>query len=687
MEDFTQDNRPISISTDLGKDKLLLTHFTYEEQFNQCFSINAFVQSEDMTLSLDSLIGTQASISMITGQGGRRRYFHGVIDEVTQTGRVPGLADYTLTLVPWFALLRRTSDAKIFQHKSVPDIVKEVLESNSCPQAEFKIMEGDYPKLEFCVQYLEDSHSFVCRLLERAGIAWYFRHEENRHTLVLTDSVVRHTSADGYEAIPYRETSEQGDVTECIHGWEYRGSERTGIWAHTDFDFTNPHVVASQVPGGVLAAKKLEKLPHTAHGQRKWFDYPGGYTDTERGTALATVRLEALQAFHRMGSGHATAMGLTMGALFKLEEHPRKDQNREYLITRVDIDYDAGAFSSDQAEGTGFKCTFDALDTKIPFRPALSIDPPRIHGPQTAIVTGPTGGQIKNEEEIYTDEYGRVKVHFHWDRHLDYDHNSSCWVRVAQVWAGQGWGGMHIPRIGQEVIVEFLNGDPDYPIITGRVYNKQAMPPYRLPDKRNVSGLRSKTNPGGAAPVNFNEIYMDDTKGEELLHIQAEKDRSILVKHDNEEDVGNDETITIGHDRTKHVKANETTNVDGNRTEEVGKNETITIQANRTEEVKKNEDITIGENRTEQVGKNEEVQIGKNRTHQIKEVDKLEVGKKLLVDVGDEIVIRTGKASIIMRKNGFIELSGVDISVIGKGEIILKATKDITIKGKKVKEN
>ena len=447
---------------------------------------------------------------------------------------------------------------------------------------------------------------------------WLPRHEESQHTLVLTDAVSQHKPAPGYETMPYRETEAQGEVTECIYDWASRGCGGSGAWAHTDFDFTNPQAVASRVPEGVLAAVAAKKLPHE-HGGMEWFDYPGGYVKTDRGKELAAIRIEARQAALRMAGGNATARGLVMGGIFTLKDHPRADQNRDYLVTRLAIECTAGAFGSEPAGGgirPEFRCQFSALDTRIPFRPAPLTASPRIHGPQTAIVTGPTEGQAKKEEEIYTDEYGRVKVHFHWDRHHGHDQDSSCWVRVAQAWAGQGWGALHIPRIGQEVVVEFLDGDPDRPIITGSVYNKHAQPPCALPDKKNVSGIRSKSNPGGAASENFNEILMDDTQGGELLSIQAEKDRRLLVKNDSTEEIKHDELIVIGHDRK--------------------------------EEVKHDGVLKVGENQT------------------------VEVGKTLRIKAGDEIVLETGQACITLKKSGTIEIKGTNISVGGKAVVTIK---------------
>jgi type VI secretion system secreted protein VgrG len=301
-------------------------------------------------------------------------------------------------------------------------------------------------------------------------------------------------------------------------------------------------------------------------------------------------------------------------------------------------------------------------------------------------------------------------VQFHWDRYGKADENSSCWVRVAQVWSGKTWGAIHIPRIGQEVIVEFLEGDPDQPIITGRVYNADQMPPYDLPANRTQSGIKSRSSLKGTTD-NFNEIRFEDKKGEEQLFIHAEKNQDIEVEndethtvgHDRTKDVGNDETTTIGKNRTEKVGEDESITIAGNRTESVGKDESISIDGNRTENVGKNESITIGKNRTENVGKDETISIGGNRTedvaknekvtvgeerqHSVGKNDTLEVGKKLGAKAGDEISLQCGDASITLKKNGEIVIKGKDIKLDGSGKVDVKAASDLTLKGSSIKEN
>lgn len=711
----TQDNRSTAITTALGKDALLLHSFEYKETMNAPFEIWARVFSKENALSLDSLVGTPASIRINTSEGDKVRYLHGLVESVTQKGREPDYAVYELQLVPWLTFLDKTSDCRIFQKKKAPDIISEVFQKAGFTDFELKLTDS-YPTREFCVQYRETSANFVARLMEHEGIGYHFKHEESKHTLVLTDAVSSHEPFPGYATVKFREAGKTADFIESLQTWDFVETGKTGKYAQTDYNFKTPKA-------GMLATEPQPK-PHGL-ADFEQFDYPGIHEELGGGERLAKIRLQALQTGHKITRGFsASCRGLVIGRLFTLEDHPRGDQNAEHLITAVEIYAEEGSFTSSGNSGGGasFTCKIATIPSATPYRPALDERKlPIIPGPQTAVVTGPAG------EEIHTDEHGRVTVHFHWDRYGKFDQDSSCWVRVSQTWAGKGWGAMHIPRIGQEVVVDFLEGNPDRPLITGRVYNADMKPPYPLPAKKNCSGLRSNTTLGGQPSVNFNEVMMDDTKGSELLSIQAEKDRTVLVKNDNTENVGHDETIDVGHDQTmtigndrkKHVKANETTNVDANRTEEVGKDETITIHGQRTEEVDKNETITIhgaraeevdkdekisihGQrteevdkdetitvhaNRTETVDKDEKVSIGKNRAHDVGQKDTLQVGKELTIDVGDKIVIRTGKASITMKKDGSIVIDGKDITFTASGKITGKATGDIILKGKKVLEN
>lgn len=670
----TQKNRSISIKTPLGDDKLLLTRFDYTETLNELFHIVAEVLSTDQAISFDQIVGHPVTIAMDLASGSKR-YFHGLVSNFEQGDRTVGAAIYKMTIVPWLYHLGNASDCQIFQNESIPEIVSKVIKKAGFTDIELKLTDS-YPPLEYCVQYRETSLSFVSRLLSRAGICFYCKHEQSRHVLVLTDAVKSHAVFPGYDSVPYREAEATGSLVESIRSWTLTKSAKTGKYVQTAFDFKRPKA-------DLTVTAPVSRSHGLADFER--FDYPGDYVDSGAGEAFAKARINEIHTGHEVIHGAASCRALATGCTFKLKDHPRADQNREYLLTSVSLSFNAGGFTAGgaglQPEGTeSFSCSFAAIPTTQQYRPGRFIEKTLISGPQTAIVTGPAG------EEIHTDEHGRVKVHFHWDRYGKFDADSSCWIRVSQYWAGKGWGAMHIPRIGQEVIVEFLEGDPDRPIITGRVYNGEEKPPYALPGNKNISTLMSRSTKGGAAD-NFNEVKMDDTKGKELLYIQAEKDRTVLVKNDNTETVKHNETIEVGNDRKKHVLKNETVNVDENRTEEVGKDEKITIHGNRTELVNKDEKITIDQNRKEEVKKNEDVKIGDNRKHEVGKNDTLKVGKELLIDVGDKITIKTGQSSIVMEKNGTITISGKDITIKGTGEINIKATKDVIIKGKNVLNN
>jgi type VI secretion system secreted protein VgrG len=613
----TQKNRSISIKTPLGADKLLLNRFSYSDALNSPFVMTADLFSSDQSISFDQLVGHPVAISMVLASGDKR-WFHGIVSSLVQKGRDVGAAVYRATIVPWLAHLSNVSDCRIFQNETIPEIISSVIKKAGFSDLVLDLVET-YPPLEFCVQYRETHQSFVSRLLEKAGICYYFRHEENRHVLVLTDRVSKHTARSGYETVPYRESESTGSLVEAVCGWTLSMHARTVRFAQTDFDFKRPNIDL-----------KVVSPMKRSHGLADFeqFDYPGEYVDAADGEQLAKARIEAIQSQHETVKAQTSCKGLATGCTFRLSDHPRTDQNREYLLVQESLSFDAGGFSSGNGgahdeNGESFSCSFSALPTTQQYRPARLIRKSLVVGPQTAIVTGPAG------EEIHTDEHGRVKVHFHWDRYGKFDDDSSCWIRVSQIWAGKGWGGMHIPRVGQEVIVEFLEGDPDRPIITGRVYNGVETPPYALPANKNISTLKSESTKGGNG---FNEVKMDDTKGKELVYIQAEKDRTVLVKNDNTENIKHDESIEIGNDRKSKIVKNDTR--------------------------------TIGENET------------------------VKIGKKLSINVGEEVSFVCGSASITMKKDGKIEIAGVDVTVkSGAGRVNIDGGGIITIKGPKVEIN
>ena len=602
-----QANRIIRVDTPLGPDVLLLNHFSGHEQLSQLFEFHLDLLADTPDIAIDDLLGQNVTVSYKLPIGGTR-YFNGFVSEFGYVGSQGEYAHYQATLRPWYWLMTRTSDSRIFQFMKAPDIIQAVFADNGFSDFEVRLF-GDYREWEYCVQYRETDYNFLARLMEQEGIYYYFKHEAGKHTLVLADSISSHDPYPGYASAVFH-ASTQSVLKEHIRDWRVGKRIQPGKVVLNDFNFKTPRAD--------LKANRPMPRPH-AHAKHEIYDYPGEYNNKGEGESYARIRLEELQASHTLMHGQGNVGGIAPGFLISLEKHARQDQNQEYRVLQADYtlhseDYESGGGGD---EGTSFDVAFSVMPASEPYRPPRITPKPIVQGPQTAIVTGPPG------EEIYPDQYGRVKVQFHWDRYGQRNENSSCWIRVSQPWAGKGWGGMSIPRIGQEVIVDFIEGDPDQPIITGRVYNADSMPPYGLPANKTRMTIKSKTHKG----VGSNEMRFDDDNGKEEIYIHAQKDQNNVVE--------NDETTHVKHDRTEHVDNNETITIGVDRTESVGNNETIAIGVNRSETVGNNETIAIGVNRDETVGSNESVSIGSNQS--------LRVGSDQSIDVGSSQSISVGK--------------------------------------------
>jgi len=730
------------VSSPLGDNALVMERLAGSESLGRLFHYELSLASENSSLKLNALLGKPMGLAVQLADGSDR-YFHGIVARCSQTAHRGQFASYQVTLKPWLWLLSRTSDCRIFQSKTVPDIVKQVFRDLGFSDFEDALTRS-YREWDYCVQYRETSFDFVSRLMEQEGIYYYFRHEQERHVLVLCDAYGAHSTAPGYARVPFYPLDDQMRERDHIHDWHLAHEVQPGSLALNDYDF--------QRPSARLEVRSSIAREHS-NAAYPLYDYPGEYVQSKDGEQYARNRIEAIQAQYEQIRLKGNARGLGSGHLFSLTDYPRDDQNREYLIVDSEYTITQDLYESGRgSESFQFDSSLTCIDASQVFRPLPLTTQPIVQGPQTAMVVGPKG------EEIWTDQFGRVKVHFYWDRHDQSNENSSCWIRVSQNWAGKNWGSIQIPRIGQEVIVSFLEGDPDRPIITGRVYNAEQTVPYDLPANATQSGTKSRSSKGGT-PANFNEIRMEDKKGEEQLFIHAEKnqdievendethwvghdrsktidnDETVHVKHDRTETVDNNETITIGVDRSEKVGNNETITIGVNRTEQVGSNETISIGANRTESVGSNETISIGANRTESVGSNETISIGANRTEsvgsserttigadrtalitaneyvligadlatmaggneshyvrgernsRVLKDDNLHVGKNFVLKAGDSITLQTGAASITMKKDGTIAIRGKNISIDGSGAINVKAAKNIVMKGQKILQN
>jgi len=644
----TQANRNISVKTILDDDVLLFHHMSGNENLGELFKFDLDLLSANSEISFQEMLGQSMTVQY-QRLDKEIRYFNGIVSGFTQAGSHGDLALYQATLRPWFWFLTRNADSRIFQNKTVPDIIKEVFREHGFSDFE-ESLTGSYREWEYCVQYRETDFNFISRLLEQEGIYYYFKHEDGKHTLVLADSVNAHETVPGYEEVPYYPLEEnERRERDHLYSWALSQHIKPGACVLNEFDFKKPKA-------NLLVNATLPRDHEKANYEI--YDYPGAYVESSDGENYARNRIEELQAQYETAQGKGNAGGLSVGSLFTLTNHfLREDQNRQYLISTAL--YDLGPqeyetrFKNDNE--TTFTISVGVIDSEQAFRAPRNTKKPIVRGIQSAIVVGPQG------EEIHTDEYGRVKVQFHWDRYGEANENSSCWIRVAHIWAGNNWGGVHLPRIGQEVIVDFLEGDPDRPLITGRVYNYDNMPPYELPANKTQSGIKSRSSLEGT-PQNFNEIRFEDKKDSEEVYVHAEKDYNTHVENDQSTTVERDQFNTIGNDREKDVGNNETSVIGVDRGVKVG--------SNHTESVGKNQSVTVGENVTIDIGKDLSETVGASSTLTVTD-DYSVQAKTISLTADDEILLQTGSAQIVMKSNGDITIKGNNITVQGGGDVVI----------------
>lgn len=617
--------RRVTIHTPLG-DELHFRELRGQENISQLFSLDVEMLSENESIDPKALLGKNATIEIET-QGGGRRFIDGIVTRFGMQGQDHRHYAYKARLSPWLWLATRKSDFRIFQNLNVPDIIEQVLGVYGHPMQ--RKLTRAYRSWDYCVQYNESDCDFVSRLMEHEGIYYFFEHASGRHTLVLCDDIIAsHGALPGGESIPFYppEKAAAGDQ-ENIHAWQLEQEIKPGRHYIDDYDFKKPRAELSHM---------RRDPPGHAHDGHETYEWPGGYTEYGDGDAYIRVRLKQGLTGHSRVRGQSCHRALATGYTFSLYNYPRGDQNRQYLITGLSYHLKEnprvsavapGAKGSAAEDGSFQRYELQAQPTSLAFTPPRTTPKPRTTGPQTAVVVGPAG------EEIWTDEYGRIKVQFHWDRLGSKDQNSSCWIRVATNWAGPGFGAISIPRIGHEVVVDFLNGDPDYPIVTGCVYNAANMPPWALPANATQSGIKTRSSKGGAAgagmkndPGDANAIRFEDKAGQEQLWLHAQKDQ--LTEVENYEDKW------VGNDRRKTIDRDETSVIHRDRTETVDRDETITVHNNRTERVDHNEKISIGDNRNEDVGIDENISIGKNRSKTIGKTETDKIGQNLHVTVG-----------------------------------------------------
>ncbi|HXA05587.1 MAG TPA: type VI secretion system tip protein TssI/VgrG [Bryobacteraceae bacterium] len=648
---FSQGDRVIKINTPLGEDVLLLQGFSGQEAISSLFQFDLDLIAENrQTVAFDKVLGQKVSIELILPDEGTR-YFHGIISSFSQGGRGVRFTTYHAEMVPEFWLLTRRVQSRIFQQVAIPDILKKVLQGLDVA---FEL-QGKYEPRDYCVQYRESDFQFASRLMEEEGIYYFFKHAEDGHKMVLADSPQSHPDMPEMSKIIYEEVTGGTRPEERITRWEKVQELRSGkytLWDHC-FELPYKHLEAEKtVLDSLSVGKVAHKLKVGGNDKLEIYEFPGAYAQrfdgidpggAERQADLQKVfednkrtvgirmQQETLPALEI--NGESSCRNLVSGYKFTLTDHFNADG--QYIVTSISHVAKHEIGSGAETADTHYSNEFTCIPFALPFRPERSTPRPVVHGSQTAEVVGPKG------EEIFTDKYGRVKVQFHWDREGKDDANSSCWVRVASPWAGKNWGMVQIPRIGQEVLIDFLEGDPDQPIIVGSVYNADQMPPYKLPDKKMISGWKSNSTIGGGG---YNEMSFDDTKKKEMVTVHAQKDMSTTVEHDDTQTIHNNRAIKV--DGTH----NETITKDTNITIEKGPYKLDVQNNTHTHHVKGNVNETYDADQHTIVANNI---LTQSKT------------AKITIDAAEEIFLHCGQSMMSLKKDGTITISGQNVSVLG----------------------
>lgn len=704
--------------TSLFGDEAILTQLSGTEELSRPFDFLLTIASTNEKIKPEQVIGQPLAVR-IDRDNQSPRYIHGYVNSfwagntfAPENGNAV-FRMYRVRIVPWLWFMSRASRCFIYHpekaEKSIQDVldavVKRVKEyGHVVPELESgnaKILRSR--KVEHCVQYRETDFNFLSRTLERYGIYYYFKFASDKHTLVLSDQL-NYPNAPEAE-VKYPNSADMNSSEDIITSWEHAYEFVTGKWEQTDYDFINPSTDLK------VNAQKHGTITLNNNEAYELYDFPGEYVKKDDGQSEAAVRLEAEESRFNTVNGSSYCKSFSPGYCFKLTEHLncKDEKGKAYLLTSVTHSASQpGPFTSDSQAAT-YTNSFVCIPKNSQYRPPRSTPQPLLSSVQTAVVVGPPG------EEIYTDEYGRVKVQFHWDREGKRDENTSCWMRVSQAHAGRGFGGIDIPRVGEEVVVSFLEGDLDRPLITGRLYHKESMPPFTLPGEKTRSGLKTKTYKGSG----FNEMSMDDTPGKEQIRIHGQYNMDTVVE--------NDETHTIHNNRTKQIDVDETMTIGNNQKLDVGVNKTVSVGTNHTEDVGKNQTLTIGKNQSTSVGKNQSLNVGMMQDESVgikasKNVGFLnslsvgishsvavgvmmstsvgdsidetaggssseKVGKKKTINAGEEVSIVCGAAKFVMKKDGSILLEGKDIVIKASGKITAKAGGDMVLKAAKIGQN
>jgi type VI secretion system secreted protein VgrG len=708
----TREDRLLSIDTPLGKDKLVLTEFVGEEEISQPFLFTATMRSEDPDIKPERLIGSKVTI-WIKRETTEPVPISGMVRSLSSASvDVRGFREYQAEIVPWLWLLNCTTDCRIFQNQTFPKIIETIFGDYGFTDYETSGLTGSYQKLDFCVQYRESAFAFISRWMEELGIFYFFRHEANRHVMVLADQ------NRAFKPVVEKEALFGDHSGSNISQWRHSYQFRSGRYAHKDFAF--------KTPSQDLSTKESSLLKLQRGSAFELYDYPGGYTQKGDGQQLTRVRMEEHEAAYHTVAGASICASFFAGGKFTMSRHHlQAEEKQEYVLRRVVHRASDYTYITANMGPPSYDNTFEAFPAATKFRSASRTPWPAVQGPQTATVVGPG--------DIHTDKHGRVKLQFHWDRRGKKDDKSSCWVRVSQNWAGKGWGGVFIPHVGQEVVVSFLEGDPDMPLVTGRVYNGENSKAISLPANKTQSAIQDHSG---------NKLQMEGKGGSEEIHLHAVKDMKHTVVNDRTKTVGNDETTKVGGHRKENVDKTESVKIKLTRTHDVGlvdtlnvgaarfhtvgaaetisvgaarmvsvgayqrtqigvshsvdigTTQTIDIGTSQTIDVGTDHTMTVGANHTVSIGAGESRSVAKDRSTQIDENDTLNVKKSISNTAGEgmtfsakkDVIHKNDKGSITIHENGDITIKGGKITIEGSGDVVVDGKK-ITQTGKPIHLN
>lgn len=734
MATYQQAKRLLTVTTPLGPDKLLLVGLSGTEAVSHLYRIGLdLIATNETEIAFEKILGKKVT-AHVAAPGGQVRHLGGICSRISQGGRDQTFTTYRAEVVPELWFLTRKAQSRIFQAKTVPQILQKVFEGLQVSVA----LKGHYEPRDYCVQYRETDFNFVSRLMEEEGIFYFFKHDAGATTMVVGDSPEAHPEVPFDPKATFAPFGDNTVQEDRVFEWEKAQDLRSTKFTLRDHSFELPHKhleAQKQITEEAQVGTVSHKLKIGNPDRLEVYDWPGEYAQRFDGVGpgredrpadvqkifqdnqrTAQIRAEQEAAACLTIVGTSRLRQLTAGHKFTLDGHYNADG--PYTITSVHHSARmAGDYRTGDADEMAYENTFTCLPGSVPFRPQRVTTKPAVQGSQTAVVVGPKG------KEVFTDKYGRVKVQFHWDREGKNDEKSSCWVRVAQSVAGKRWGASFWPRIGQEVIVDHLEGDPDQPIIMGCVYNADQMPPYlgQGPDSKHkdenlLTGLKSNTSAGGTG---YNELRFYDAKDKQQVFLHAERNLDTRVKNDSMERVVGSRHLVVGHkpgddkpgdqledvyrDKHLHVRRHQTEQVEGNLQMTVGKgqaqggNVDVLIEKDHKELIEGNahghvkgnllgktdgnQGLTVGGNLAEKVGGIHHVQVGGNRNEKVGGTQSLtvamnqqeKVGQNHAVDAGMEIHLKAGMKVIIE--------AGVQLSLVGPGGFVDIGPSGVTIQG------